>query len=140
MKEMEALAFTDKSTSPNEEQVAYALADNRFLLEEFLSEAGIEQKAWKFYGATSGWTMQCKRSNKSLCYIQIADKCFYVTIVLSRQAKIKALEEIADESIQQAILQAKDYEEGTSVRLLVKEKKDISAIMELLAIKNQPIT
>lgn len=137
---MEILAFTDKNTTPDEEQVAKALADTMFLLEEFLSEAGIDQRVWKFYGATSGWTMQCKRSNKNLCYIQIADKCFYVTIVLSRQAKIKALEEIADESIQQALLQAKDYEEGTSVRLFAKEKKDISAIMELLTIKTQPIT
>jgi len=137
---MESLAFTDKNITPDNDQLAKALRENKFLLEEFLSEAGIDHSAWKFYGATSGWTMQCKRSNKNLCYIQIADKCFYVTIVLSRQAKIKALEEIVDENIRQAILQAKDYQEGTSVRLLVNEKKDISAIMELLAIKNQPIT
>lgn len=136
---MEALAFTDKHTTPNEEQVAKALGDKMFLLEEFLPAAGIDQAIWKFYGATSGWTMQCKSNNKSLCYIQIVEKSFYVTVVLSRQAKIKALEEITNENTQQAILQAKDHQEGTSVRLLVKEQKDISAIRELLAIKSYKI-
>lgn len=136
---MELLAFTDKNITPDEEQVAKALGDKRFLLEAFVSQTGIDHTEWKFYGATSGWTMQCKRYKKNFCYIQVGEKCFYVTIVLSRQAKIKALEEITSENIRQSILQAKDYQEGTSVRLPVKEEKDLLSVRELLAIKIQPV-
>lgn len=134
MKE-DSLVFADKKQQPSLSLAIQALGEKGPLLEKVLDENDITDTVWKFYSASSGWTLQCKKGKKNLFYIQLTGITFNVWFTLSRQAtaSILANEQLAD--VHCALSLAANYTEGTSFGVQVATKKDAGIVAKLAEIK-----
>ncbi|RXK81932.1 DUF3788 family protein [Filimonas effusa] len=134
MKE-ETLVFADKKLQPDLALALHALGKNATLLEQVMAECGITDSIWKFYGASSGWTLQCRSGKKNLFYIQLAGTGFNVWFTLGKAAKQKVLEDTQLAAVHEELSAAREYTEGTSFCVKVRAKKDLAPIVKLAEIK-----
>ncbi|WEK36912.1 MAG: DUF3788 family protein [Candidatus Pseudobacter hemicellulosilyticus] len=125
------LVFTDKTQAP----ATAALGKKQVLLDSLLRENKITETIWKYYSASSGWTLQCREKKQNLFYIQVTSTGFDVWFTLGKAAKGKALAAIADPLLIASIQTAAEYREGTSFKVSIQTTKDLPVVRLLTEIR-----
>ena len=139
MSTMEILnAFVGKTTTPTAEEVAAApgpAAEVWKQLVDWMAEQEVTVQEWNSYSAKSGWAMRLKVKKRNIVYLAPCDGCFRVALVLGDKAMAAAQQSKLSKSVLKALDEAPHYAEGTGIRLMVHESKDLHPIRILAAVK-----
>jgi hypothetical protein len=131
--------FEDKSHRPTAAELAAALGRAaphwRALATRLARAHGPLDEEWHHAGARYGWSMRLKQGKRIVVYCSPGRGCFTVGIVLGRKAVRAARESDLPPAILEAIEAAREYAEGRGVRLAVRTKADLEAILTLAGFK-----
>lgn len=100
--------------------------------------SGGKTSEWKRYSMKSPWVKKVSQGERTLYYLKPQPDFVEVTVVLGERATEAALAGRVSKSLHEAIRSAKPYAEGRPVRVPVRDKEDISAVDELVAVKLRP--
>jgi hypothetical protein len=131
-------AFIGKTTLPTAEEVAEALGPANEVwkqLIDWLSEEGVEEQEWKSSSAKYGWSLRLKVKKRTIVYLAPCAGCFRVSFVLGDRAVAAARQGGLSKSTLKALDEAPRYAEGTGVRLMVNDAKDLATVRKLALIK-----
>jgi hypothetical protein len=131
-------AFRDPSKPPDARQLAALLGPADRLWRLFTGELRAAwaplADEWSFSKAL-GWTLRLKQPKRVLVYVTPERSRFLASVVLGE----KACKTIADAGVPAAILAlieaAPKYAEGRGVRIPVRTKADVDAVLKIVAIK-----
>ncbi len=131
--------FDDKSAAPSDTALAEALGRTSKLWND-LKVALYTQydpltEKWGFAGAKWGWSMGLKHKKRTVLYLTPCKRHFLVGFALGEKAvKVAHLSDLPREVLD-IIDAAPRYAEGRGVRLEVRYKKDVAAVLKIAAIK-----
>ena len=131
--------FTDKSSSPNETDLASSLGSVYTLWQQVLQ--GMEEsyppltKQWKFYSQKSGWTLVVKHKKRTILYCSPNAAFFTVTYVYGERAVEAACQADLPVEILQRIENATPYVEGRSFPVRIESEEDVVLVERLAVIK-----
>ena len=131
--------FVEKSILPNAKALAAALGKTYAYWEEIQqtlnNRYGKLNPEWKYYGATSGWTLKMLLNGRNLFFFAPYDKCFLIAFTFGDKA-VKVIEQsdLPCEIIEE-IKKAKKYAEGRGLRIEVHTREQIQHILKLADIK-----
>jgi len=131
--------FLEKSIKPNNEMLSDALGRSYKYWEEIKNiledQYGKLTEEWKYYSASSGWTLKLLLKKRNLFFFSPCEKYFRLAFIFGD----KAVNEVAHSDLSEKIIEelktAKRYAEGRGLRIEVKKKADIINIIKLVAIK-----
>ena len=131
-------AFVGRKTPPTDKEVAAELGSSLAAWKElivWLAAQGIAGKEWKSVSPKYGWGLRPALKDRTILYLGPCDSCFRVSFVLGDKAVAAARAGDLPKSLLKEIAKAKRYAEGTGVRLIVREPKDLAAVHKLTEIK-----
>lgn len=132
-------AFIGHTEQPTNAEVAAALGATARIWNELVNslamEKHVEEQEWKSTSPTYGWALRLKLKKRTIVYLGPCAGCFRVSFVLGDRAVAVAHQSNLPKSVIKAINEAHRYAEGTGVRLIVKQQKDLTVIRKLAAIK-----
>jgi hypothetical protein len=131
--------FEDKAHRPTPAELAAALGRAaphwRALASRLVSVHGPLEEEWHHAGARFGWSMRLKQGKRIVVYCSPGKGMFTVGIVLGRKAVRAARASDLAPPILAVIEAAREYAEGRGVRLEVRTKADLAAILRLAGFK-----
>ncbi len=132
-------AFDDKSQKPLAADLQSVLGRSSAHWDNLVAHIAAEfaplDAAWIFAGAKWGWSLRLKQKKRTVLYMTPCSKHFLVGFALGEKA-VKAAHALPlSDSILATIDGATKYAEGRGIRIEVKTKKDLAAVMELVAVK-----
>ena len=131
-------AFIGKTTKPTEAEVAAALSSTAALwkqLVNWMAEQGVGESEWNSYSPKAGWALKLKQKKRTIVYLAPCAGCFRVAFALGDKAVAAARKVDQAKSTLKLLDEAPRYAEGTGVRLMVKDAKDLTVIKKLALIK-----
>ena len=131
---MAASIFSEKAIVPDKEALGIALKDTQVLWDEILDFSDGSGE-WKFYSKAAGWTMQVKKSKRTLFYLMPKDGWFQMTFVYGERAVEAAKSFGLPENVLGNIEQATAHVEGRSVALDVTSNEEINTVRKMLQLK-----
>lgn len=131
--------FLDKSVMPNSEMLSAALGRSYKYWEEIkntlANQHGTLTEEWKYYSASSGWTLKLLLKKRNLFFFAPCQKYFRLAFIFGDKA-VNAVEDSSlPEKMVQELKNAKRYIEGRGLRLEIKKKADIKHVITLVGIK-----
>jgi hypothetical protein len=131
-------AFIGVLAQPTDAQVEKALGPeantwNRLIT--WLSEQGASEQEWKSSAPAYGWTLRLKKKKRTILYLGPCLGCFRVAFILGDKAVAAARRASLPKNILKTIDEATRYAEGTGIRIMVRDGKDLAAIEKLALIK-----
>ena len=134
-----ASIFLDKAVPPNNTMVSAVLGRSYKYWEEIkhtlANQYGPLTEEWKFYGASSGWTLKLLLKKRNLFFFAPCDKYFRIAFIFGDKAVSAVEDSDLPSNLIQELKRAKRYAEGRGLRLEVKKKTDVKNIFTLAAIK-----
>jgi len=134
-----ASIFLDKSVKPTNEMLSGALGQSYKYWEEIKNtlenQYGALIEEWKYYSATSGWTLKLLLKKRNLFFFAPCEKYFRLAFIFGDKAVSAVEKSDLPVKVVQELKNAKRYVEGRGLRLEVKKKTDIKNIITLVAIK-----
>ena len=131
-------AFAAHAAKPSASELAGVLGPSAPLWDNLIgrlsSECGIDAQEWSSSSPRRGWALKLNRKKRTIAYLTPSNGCFGVAVVLGNKA-VEAAKRGAPASLVQLISESPKYSEGTGVRLLVKNKKDLAPVETLAKIK-----
>ena len=132
-------AFLGKAAKPTTEEVNLALGSSvevwTQLVEEFAARFGVAIQEWKSYSPKYGWSLRLLRKKRTIVYLSPCQGCFRVAFVLGDMA-VKFLKQgNPSKTLTKLIADAPRYPEGTGVRLMVRDTKEMALIRKLAEAK-----
>lgn len=132
-------AFDDKARTPRPAELKKVLGTSSRWWEELIDRIAADhapiEAQWNFAGAKYGWSLRLKRKDRAVIYLTPQAGQFLVGIVLGEKAVQRAREAGLPAAILTAIDQAPRYVEGRGIRLPVKTRAGLAAIVKLAAAK-----
>jgi hypothetical protein len=131
-------AFIGKAATPTSEEVAAALGDSYEVwkaLLDWLAEQGVAELEWKSISPRYGWSLRPKLKKRTIVHLSPCNGCFCVVFLLGDRAVAAARQSDLSKDVLQLLDEAKRYAEGTGIRLVVKQKKDLASVRKLALIK-----
>jgi len=132
-------ALDDRSKAPEARQLAQVLGRSSglwvTLAGDLRSRFDPLDEKWGFSGAKYGWSLSLKYKQRTILYLIPQHKHFLVAFVLGPKAIDAARRSALPTAVVQAIDSARQYPEGRGVRLPVRNRKDLAAVEQLVAIK-----
>ena len=132
-------AFDDRSHEPTADEVVQVLARSAARWHELIDHLTTEQApldaSWTFAGANWGWSLRLKRGKRTILYLTPRRRHFLVGFALGEKAVAAAHQAHLPGAVLATIDGATKYAEGRAVRLEVRYKKDLEAVIRLAAIK-----
>jgi len=131
-------AFVGKKVKPSSKEVATALGPASTAWSEliaWLTGLGITCKDWQSISPKYGWALRPKVKTRTILYLAPSEGCFRASFVLGDKAVAAANASGLPQSVLQEIAGARRYAEGTGVRLIVRDSRDLDPIRALVAIK-----
>jgi len=126
--------FGDKGTIPEEQGLYDVLNSARSSWDEIFGiSGGIGE--WKFYSKNAGWTYVVKSGKRTLFYMTPKEGWFKVIFVLGKRAVDAAGSADLPGNVFNDLMQSREYMEGRSLSVDVKDMKDIDTIRKLLKLK-----
>ncbi len=131
--------FLDKSVKPNNKMLSGTLGPSYKYWQEIKNTLetnhGALTEEWKYYGASSGWTLKLLLKKRNLFFFAPCEKYFRIAFIFGDKA-VSAVEE-SDLPVKmiQELKNAKHYVEGRGLRLEIKKKADIKHVITLAGIK-----
>ena len=132
-------AFATDGTPPRPEDLKKTLGKAGALWAGFVG--GVEakvpslQQRWNYSGAKFGWSLRLMKRNRILVYMTPQDGRFLVGVVLGNKAVEAADHERLSPMARKAIDSAPRYAEGRGIRLTVASRRDLTAALQLVALK-----
>jgi hypothetical protein len=134
-----ASIFLDKSVKPTNEMLSGALGQSYKYWEEIKNtlenQYGPLIEEWKYYSASSGWTLKLLLKKRNLFFFTPYEKYFRLAFIFGDKAVSAVEKSDLPVKMVQELKSAKRYVEGRGLRLEVKKKTDIKNIITLVAIK-----
>jgi hypothetical protein len=136
---MDISIFTDKTQTPDEEEVQEHLKESykywnelrEFVLEKYPN--AIEE--WNYPGKKYGWSFRMKDKKRAIIYLLPREGYFKAAFVFGQKATDKILSETISEDIKNNLENARVYMEGRGIQVEVKDDTVISDIKKLVEIK-----
>jgi hypothetical protein len=132
-------AFIGNVTQPSSEELSLALgaAEEAWkrLVDWLRREQHLDGEEWNSSSPKHGWSLRLKLKKRTIVYLAPCAGCFRAAFVLGDRAVAAARQADLPASVVRAINEAPRYGEGTGVRLIVKETKELAAIEMLAEIK-----
>ncbi len=132
-------AFIGKTTKPTKEEIAAALGPAAALWDEllawFAAEHGVDVQEWKSYSVKSGWSLQLKLKKRTIVHMAPYGDSFLVAYILGDKAVKAALGSNLPISHAKAIAEAPRYPEGTGIRIMIRNARDLAVIRRLAPFK-----
>ena len=132
-------AFVDSKKRPTSRDTARKLGRSwaawQALIGWLSERYGPLTEEWRFTGEEWGWSLRAKRKTRTIIYLLPCRKHFRATLILGEKAVKKALQSELPELVVTEVRRAKKYPEGRVVRLEVRFKKELPAIMRLVEAK-----
>lgn len=132
-------AFIGEKTQPTADEVAAALGTAAETWNELLkwmsTEHGVSEQEWKSYSPKFGWSMKLKLKKRTILHLSPQRGSFLAVTILGDRAVKAALEAKLPKTLVKAIEQAPRYPEGTGLRFVVKNTRDLAGIRKLVPIK-----
>ena len=134
-----ASIFLDKSVKPTNEMLSGALGQSYKYWEEIKNtlenQYGPLTEEWKYYSASSGWTLKLLLKKRNLFFFAPCKKYFRLAFIFGDKAVSAVEKSVLPVKMVQELKNAKRYVEGRGLRLDIKKKTDIKNIITLVAIK-----
>ena len=131
--------FLDKSVKPNNEMLSAALGQSYKYWEEIKNtlenQYGTLTEEWKYYSASSGWTLKLLLKKRNLFFFAPCEKYFRLAFIFGDKAVSAVEESDLPVKMVQELKSAKRYVEGRGLRLEIKKKADIKHVITLVGIK-----
>lgn len=87
---MLANAFIDKTTQPNEAELAVELGESiqlwKKLVSDLAGESGVDIQEWKSISRKYGWSLRLKVKQRNIVYLSPHRGCFTASLVLGDKA------------------------------------------------------
>ena len=131
-------AFIGQTTQPTPEQVSAALGESNEVwktLLEWLAEQGVSAEEWKSISPKYGWSLRPKLKKRTIVHLAPCNGCFRVVFILGDRAVAAARQSDLSKDVLKLLDEATRYAEGTGIRLVVRQKKDLAAVRKLALIK-----
>jgi len=132
-------AFIGKTAQPTAREVAAALGPSITAGKELLDWLGEEQhvtgQEWNSFSPKYGWTLKMKLKRRTILHLSPCDQCFRVMFILSARAVEAARTSNLPKAVLKALDEAPRYPEGTGLRFVISEAKDLAAIRQLALVK-----
>jgi len=138
--EMSLSAFGDKTVKPDEDAVAAVIGRTAPLWEDakgHLAGYGNVSEEWKFYSKKAGWTLVVKSGERTLVYLIPQNGHFKTNFVFGGKAVEAAKKADLPASVIGKIEEARQYAEGRSFMIDVKDPDDVGIVAELIRIKDR---
>ena len=90
---------------------------------------------WKFYSASSGWTLKLILKKRNLLFFAPCEKYFRLAFIFGDKAVTEVENSDLPNGMIEELKNAKRYVEGRGLRIEVRKKADIKYIIKLVAIK-----
>ncbi len=131
--------FMDKGSKPADEDLAGALGTTSKYWQELIActkelHPAITEE-WHYSGAKFGWSFRLSDKKRVVLYLLPRDKFFKAAFVFGQKATDQVLQSDIAEPIKTELANAKVYAEGRGIRIDVKDRKAVSEIRKLVAIK-----
>jgi len=133
-----ANAFIGKTATPTSEEVCASLGESYDVwktLIDWLAEQGVADLEWKSISPKYGWSLRPKLKKRTIVHLSPCNGCFRVAFILGDKAVAAARNSDLSKDVLKLLDEAKRYAEGTGIRLLVRQKKDLAAVRKLALIK-----
>ena len=132
-------AFIGQTTEPTSEELATVLGPTftlwNLLVDSLLQEPGVTAMEWNSLKPKYGWNLILKCKKRRIVYLGPCAGCFRASFVLGDKAVAAARDSNLSKPLLKVLDDAPHYPEGTGVRLLIKNAKDLPAIGKLVRIK-----
>jgi hypothetical protein len=136
---MEISIFTDKSKTPNDNDLASAIGDKinfwielkNFVYEKYPKAT----EEWKHSGAKYGWNFSIKDKKRAIIYFLPRENYFKVGFSFGQKAFETILNSAVSDEIKLELENARVYVEGRGIRIPVNSNVDIEDIKKLIEIK-----
>jgi hypothetical protein len=92
---------------------------------------------WKFYSKNSGWCFKISNDKKNLLFLLPNDDYFIINVNMSTAISKKILKDNIKNSTKLLIEQAKQYVEGISILLEIRNNKDLDDIKTILNVRDK---
>jgi hypothetical protein len=132
-------SFIGKTLPPSPEEVSAALGPAATLWKQFAhwlaDEHGVAVQQWQSISSKYGWSLRLKMKTRTIVHLSPCAGCFLASFVLGERAVAAARQSDLPKRVLKILDAAPRYAEGTALRLLVKEPKDLPSIRRLAEIK-----
>jgi len=133
-----ANAFIGKAKKPTERELTSALGESKALWDQLAADLqssfGLKPE-WNSYSKKAGWSMKMKHHDRNIVYLGPVEGSFRIALILGDKAVKAALASDLPTKALKAIRTATKYQEGTAVRMEVKNADDVDVVRKLTAIK-----
>ncbi len=137
---MATSVFDIKEIVPEEDDLEEVLKDSINLWNQLINyleeEYGPITSEWKFYSKKSGWSYRVSNKKRNLIFLIPNDEYFIATINMSLKVVQILLDIDLPEEIKNTIKTTKNYKEGKSVLINIKNEKDLKNIKTMLEIRD----
>jgi hypothetical protein len=134
-----ASIFLDKSVTPTNEMLSGALGQSYKYWKEIgntlENQYGPLIEEWKYYSASSGWTLKLLLKKRNLFFFTPYEKYFRLAFIFGDKAVSAVEKSDLPVKMVQELKSAKRYVEGRGLRIEVKKKTNIKNVITLVAIK-----
>lgn len=124
-------AFAGQASQPTEADLEASLGGAKPVLDNLIAilaaEHGVTVTEWRCYSVETGWSLRLKRSKRTIVWLSPCAGCFQVVFILGAKALQAAGRKALDHGVK--------YPEGTCIRLLVKNARDLGVVKELAVAK-----
>lgn len=131
-------AFIGHSAQPTPAEIASSLGDAAGLwkqIVDWVADQGAPEEEWKSISPKYGWSLRMKRKKRTILHLGPCNGCFRVVFILGDRAVAAARKSDLPRNVLEDLEQARRYVEGTGVRLIVRQEKDLAAVRKLVQIK-----
>jgi len=132
-------AFIGKTSIPSTQELSAALGSSlavwNKLIDSLLADPDVTEMEWNSLKPKYGWNLIAKSKKRRIVYLGPCAGCFRVSFVLGDRAMAAARASSLSKAVFKILDEAPHYPEGTGVRLLVKNAKDLGAVRKLAKIK-----
>ena len=91
------------------------------------------------FSKKNGWSIFYRKNGKSLCYVNLRERGFNVTVVIGASLNDVLKSSLVSTKINTLFKNAHQYHDGKWLHITVETKRDIEDIKQLLLIKKKPI-
>ena len=132
-------AFAGKLSEPSAEELATALGPTflvwQKLVGSLITELTNSEQEWNSYKPKYGWSLIIKVKKRRIVYLSPTVGSFQVSLILGDKAITAARSHGFTKPLVKILDEAPHYQEGTGIRITVKNSKLLPAICTLAQIK-----
>ena len=132
-------AFDEKTRQPRAAELRGVLGRSAAhwgsLIARIQADFAPIDESWTFAGAQWGWSLRLRHKKRTVLYMTPCAKHFVVGFALGEKAVEAAKSHSLPEAVRAGIDGAKTYAEGRAVRIEVRTKRDLAAVLTLAAAK-----